>query len=220
MSIIDFLLPIQCIGCSIQGTYLCEPCAHSLPFPIQRCPVCRKNSLAGLTHEMCKDKTMLSGMYSLWKYEGTARNIIHSIKYHFAYDMVKECTSRALTHAYFPVDVSFATAIPSHSKRQNWRGFNPADKIAHVVALHMHWRYIPEVLVKHETDPQVQHTRQERQKNIHGAFSVNSKTTAPIDGASIVLIDDVYTTGSTMEEAARKLKQSGAKDVYGFTLCR
>lgn len=84
----------------------------------------------------------------------------------------------------------------------------------------MKWKYVPDVLAKKQTDPQVHHGREERQKNIRGAFAVNETIKAPIDGASIILVDDVYTTGSTMEEAARVLKKAGATDVYGFTLCR
>ncbi len=220
IGIIDILLPKQCAGCAREGTYLCTPCSQKLAFPIQRCPVCRKNSLAGLTHETCSHLTSLSGMYSLWKYEGVAREIVHRIKYHFAYDMVKECTGKALTHAYFPIEVTLATSIPSYASRQNWRGFNPADLMARVVADHMGWKYTQDLLTKKHTDPQVTHKREDRAANIKNAFLVNTKSVSSIAGSSIVIIDDVYTTGSTMEEAARALKRAGAKDVYGFTLCR
>jgi len=99
------------------------------------------------------------------------------------------------------------------------RGFNQAEEIAKELSSFLKIPLVSDCLTKiKETLPQVELSGKKREENIKGVFLVknNEKTR----GRKVLLVDDVYTTGSTMEEAARVLKTAGAKEVWGVVVAR
>jgi ComF family protein len=109
--------------------------------------------------------------------------------------------------------------IPLQKKRLRWRGFNQAEEIAKELSLSLKIPLINCVLLKiWHTLPQVKLSEDRRKKNIAGAFSL--KNLNLIYGKSVLLVDDIYTTGSTMEEAAKTLKKSGVKKIIGLAIAR
>jgi ComF family protein len=114
-------------------------------------------------------------------------------------------------------DVDLIIPVPLHSKRLRWRGFNQSVLLARQVSRVYGVSMDPFVLLRtKETPPQTQLSEDERRKNMRGAFAVNSDRS--VDGKRILLIDDVYTSGATVNECSRTLRRAGAKEVYVLTL--
>jgi len=121
--------------------------------------------------------------------------------------------------------------VPSEKKKLKWRGFNQAEEIGKELSKFFGIPLITNCLIKiKETLPQVELSDEERRENIKGAFLVKDKeliknpegkpSASYGAGKKILLVDDVYTTGSTMEECARILKEAGAKEIIGIVVAR
>jgi len=118
---------------------------------------------------------------------------------------------------------SIITPIPLHSKTFKSRGYNQAEIIAQELSQATGFPLIPDLLVRaHMTASQTKLSKEERRKNIKGVFEINAqyypKSDQALKGSSVILVDDVFTTGSTLREAAKILKKAGISEVYGFTL--
>ena len=116
-----------------------------------------------------------------------------------------------------PVDLIIP--VPLHAKRLRWRGFNQSVLLARQISRVYKIPMDPFVLRRdHETAPQTQLAEDERRRNVRGAFLVHPERS--VDGKNILLVDDVYTSGATVNECSRILKRSGAKQVFVVTLAR
>ena len=109
--------------------------------------------------------------------------------------------------------------VPLHPKRLRWRAFNQSLLLAREISRAYKVPTDPFVLRRdHATPPQTQLPEDERRRNVRGAFSLNPGR--PIDGQNILLVDDVYTSGATVNECSRVLNRGGAKEVFVITLAR
>ncbi len=107
--------------------------------------------------------------------------------------------------------------IPLHVSREKVRGFNQAFNIGTILARHLGIHYYKGVLIKHaSTEPQHELTREERLQNIQECFSIQNQK--HINGRTVILIDDVVTTGATFAAAAKTVTQYGAKRVYALAV--
>jgi ComF family protein len=114
--------------------------------------------------------------------------------------------------------VDLITAVPMDKKKLIIRGYNQADLISRPIALHTKIPFVPSVLVKrYPTRPQVGLSEEDRLKNVADAFSSTPKK---ILGKNVLIIDDVVTTGATMDACSRALKSAGANKVYGISIAR
>lgn len=115
--------------------------------------------------------------------------------------------------------VDLIVPVPLHPKRLRWRGFNQSVLLARQVSRAYDLPMDPFIVVRHkETTPQTQLSEAERRRNVRGAFSLRSGKT--LHGKTLLLVDDVYTSGATVNECSRVLKQGGAKEVHVLTLAR
>ncbi len=227
MDLLDLVWPKRCVGCGKTGSYVCEQCKVGMWEEEQICPACRRASRYGLRHEYCQRKGCLDGLICFWAYEGMTRKLISDVKYRFYYDYLRELsvTNYQFTDrpefTYFLQFVEVkpvAVPVPLHEERQNWRGFNQAEMVAQSAA--QRWRLETKNLLVRvkKTGQQVGRTREERLGAIEGAFQINRKS--QITNDKILLVDDVWTTGATMQEAARTLRKAGAKKIWGMALAR
>jgi ComF family protein len=116
-------------------------------------------------------------------------------------------------------DADLILPVPLHPKRLRWRGFNQSVLLARQVSRAYGVSLDPFVLQRNRaTPPQTQLTEEERRKNMRGAFALRSERA--VKGKNILLVDDVYTSGATVNECSRTLKKNGAKQVYVLTLAR
>ena len=115
--------------------------------------------------------------------------------------------------------VDLIIPLPLHPKRLRWRGFNQSLLLARQVSHMVQVPIDPFALHRNrETPPQTQLTEDERRKNVRGAFAID--TGKPFKEKSVLLVDDVYTSGATVNECSRVLVRGGAKEVYVLTLAR
>ena len=186
------------------------------------CSCCGLPALPGKTG-LCSDcknqPPFFKALRSWCIYQGPAREAIHRLKY--SRDVgLGEVLARYLIRLTptLPWQVDLVTCVPLSSKRLKQRGYNQASLLARPVALALRAPYRPDLLLRNrDTLSQVDLSAQERRQNVAGAFSPAEKFPK---GASILVIDDVTTTGSTQNACAQALLEAGASAVYGLTLAR
>lgn len=225
MDLIDLIFPRKCFGCGREGAYICPKCLSNARLVRPICPTCGKPSVDGMTHANCVRPLGLDGLVAFWKYDGAIRKSILSLKYQFAFDIVQELGQHllmALQADFNPLPKqALLVPIPIYKDRENWRGFNQAKEIGKILADALGWELTPDLLTKMvRTQPQTELARKERLKNLRGVFSLNPHYPLPINHQSLILFDDVWTTGSTLKEATKSLKRRGFNEVWGLTLAR
>lgn len=228
MSFLDFIYPKFCLGCGKFGTYVCADCFNRIPqLSYLTCPVCRHPSIQGRIHTACRTKFGLDGLISLYAYRELMKQVIKKVKYRYAYRIFHDFL-RHVSFGRIKENIGGENAksvliipIPLHVSRLYERGFNQSDLIAHYLGKQLLWKTDTHVLERiRKTTPQVEmKNREGRIQNIQSAFSIYKKYVIP-KHTTVVLVDDVYTTGATMQSAAFVLKQHGVHTVWGFTLAQ
>lgn len=224
-NIINILFPPTCVGCRRLGEELCKKCFCQIkPILQDTCPYCFKHSQFGLTHERCKTPYCLDGAQSLLRYNSIVKKIIQRTKYSLAYQTLFSVLSQTPPYWFEPITnyISHISpqphllSIPLHPKRFAQRGFNQADIITNHIAKLTQLKTTRLLARTNNTPPQaLVSSKQAREKNIQGAFSFTGKS-KPIP-PTIILIDDIYTSGSTAKEATRVLKMNGVQKVFLYT---
>jgi competence protein ComFC len=210
VNILDFIFPKKCLECKKPGRYLCEGCLNKIPPPYCNPHILRN---AGIQKLVC-----------LFPYKGVVRKAILALKYKFASDIAQELSLVSLRKikdmkVKFPKK-AVLVPIPLHPKRQNWRGFNQSEVVGKKIAKGMNWYFVPDLLQKTvNTKSQTELKREERIKSPKESFQVNIKYKKALK-YPIILFDDVYTTGSTLMEAAKELRKEGVKQVWGLAIAK
>lgn len=219
MGILDLVFPKSCLECGKSGFYICDTCSNKVRRLKPACPYCEKASIDGFTHTKCRKKYGLDGLTSIWDYEGVIRKAVLSLKYKYATEVGKELSARFISELA-GLDTTIQGVlipIPIYWHRENVRGFNQSEEIGKLAAKEMGWGIEPGILIKRRsTVPQASLTVLERKQNLHGAFDVVVSNVPE----SVILFDDVFTTGSTLKEAAKTLKRSGTEKIWGLTIAR
>jgi len=225
MDILDLIFPKQCLECKKRGEYICETCLNKLPSIKQTCPVCQRASIDGFTHPKCLKSQSLDGLMALWPYRGVIRRAIISLKYKYVREISNELSTLVLRKAkdmfIFGDKDLILTTVPIFWIRKNIRGYNQVDGVAETLAERFSLNFYPDLIKRNKLkDPQVKLSKEERTKNVQGVFLLNLKYRSLIINHKILIIDDVYTTGSTLKETGKVLKRNGAKEVWGLVLAK
>jgi len=232
--LVELFFPSFCLGCQKEGTYLCYDCKTILEISEFTYCLCSKNPLrlppgAKIGKcPRCQDQR-LAGLYFALPYQEKflTRKLIHQFKYEpYIKNLATPLSEIVLQHleiigANIPEiwKNSILVPIPIEIKKLKDRGYNQAQELAKELGHKLNVPSIFDNLVKiKRTAPQMELSAKERQENLKGAFAV--KNPAEFAGKKIFLVDDVYTTGSTMEECARALKATSAKQVFGIAIAR
>lgn len=230
MNLLDLFFPKKCLGCGKTGGYFCAECLNFVSPASERiCPVCEKPSIGGLTHPRCRTFTSLDGLTSVFAYKGIIKKAITKLKYKFVSDIASDLVEIFLS--FCGEDKTFSricqqskivlVPIPLHPQRKKWRGFNQSELLGKMIADNLSIKFLPDLLIRiKNTTPQVNLREKERKVNIKDAFSLSLNSQLLINNYSILLFDDVWTSGATLKEACKTLKRSGAKMVWGLTLAR
>jgi len=150
------------------------------------------------------------------------KKLIHNYKYPpFINELSNILSDMIIVHLTFigmksQLSDFILAPIPISKKRLNYRGFNQAEELAKKLSLRLNLKTKNVLIKTRETDSQVDLDKDQRKKNIENVFSLAED----IKGKNILLIDDVFTTGATIDEAARILKQNGAKQVWAAVVAR
>lgn len=217
---LDWLFPPACGGCENLGVRWCNECQSKtqiLTGPI--CTMCGK----GLTQPGlcdCQAQPPLTRAVRSWAiYHDPLRQAIHSFKYKRNIGLTESFSivlSKMLVELNWKLDL--VTAVPLSKTRMRERGYNQSALLAWPLAKTQHLPFASQALVRtRETGTQIGRSAHERQINVAGAFRSEPQI---VQGKKVLVIDDVYTTGATMQSCAQALLQAGATEVYGLTLAR
>lgn len=229
--LVNFLWPKMCVGCGKWDAYICDKCEMGREEEEQICPVCARGSRYGKRHKYCHKAWGMAGLSCLWKYEGITKKLIAGAKYQFYYDQLKwlsEDSLRLIERPEFAKLREFlqnkptVVPVPLSAKRLKERGFNQAEIVAKIVASRQSLVF-GEILEKtRDTEQQVGKSREERLKNLKGVFGLKTSRRPEEDHRlkTVLLVDDVWTTGATLSECAQVLRKSGVKKVWGLVLAR
>jgi ComF family protein len=208
--------PVRGKVCSICGERVLTSYAEPDDDGLRRCPVCRR-----------VDRPFTRAV-AYGSYDGGLRELIHLLKY----NRVRPAAGvlgRMLVEAIAPVEPYFEQArvlvipVPLFKGKRRQRGFNQAELIAHraikVHPMRERFELANEVLQRtRDTHSQIGLTSHQRRENMRGAFSVSRAR--EVIGREVLLVDDVYTTGTTVSECARVLRKAGAAQVWVATVAR
>ena len=227
MNLLDLVFPKTCLGCGEEGKYLCDNCLGKLKLLKPVCPYCERPSIDGFTHTKCSRVYGLDGLTSIWDYEGAIKKAILALKYKYSTEVGKELSEQFVLSLktqnllFMIPDSSTLVPIPIHWHRENVRGFNQSEEIGKEVARQMGWEFNPKLLVKIKpTSSQAELSVEERKQNLKDVFAVPPRDSSFVIPDSVVLFDDVFTTGSTLKESAKVLKKAGVEKVWGLTIAR
>jgi ComF family protein len=191
------------------------------------CERCGQKMFAAATGELlcaeCRTTTPhFDRAFSATIYNDVMKSLVHAYKYGMRQYLAAALARWMIEFAHRQIDAGSLDAIvpvPLHWRRFQYRGFNQAIALARPLGREFRLPIVRHVLRRRRhTVPQVNLRPEERRKNIKGAFGV--RRAERIEGKCLLLVDDVYTTGATINECARVLKSAGAASVVAFTLTR
>lgn len=234
--ILDLLFPIYCINCGIEGKkFICDGCFKKIKTAqCFICPICRKASSSGAVCEECAKSHFLNGLYAGAEYgDALTQKIIKTFKFKFIPDLcnpLADILIKRLEETNFQTQkFNLIIPVPLHKRRLNWRGFNQSELIASKLSERFNIPMNQNILARvRNTKAQSEiKSEEERKCNIQGAFAIcplpkrkevlREKNLLLIKRKNILLVDDVCTTGSTLDECAKVLKQAGAEKIWGCT---
>ncbi|MDP4001748.1 MAG: phosphoribosyltransferase family protein [bacterium] len=229
---IDLIFPYRCIVCGkyLNHEYFCRSCFNSLPIKKQNeCIGCQRPTPLGKTCTFCRDSYAVDQLLVVSDFKNPAvASTIKLFKYHFLHDLAQPLSHlsfKYLDHLAKRDHFSMAqnnpllVPVPLHKNREYWRGFNQAELLTRLVARHYRLD-VGEGLVRSiDSVPQAKlENRPERLSNVRGLY----KCTKPevFKGRHVILVDDVCTTGATLNECAHVLKNAGAVSVIALAIAR
>lgn len=208
----------DCLLCGAETgpELLCPACIAELPTLPDSCPRCALPGAAGAVCGSCLSRPPhFDATLALWRYEFPCDRLVQALKYR-ARLALAGFFARSLVSLPLP-EVDLIVPMPLHPRRLAERGFNQALEIARGLARHLGRPIEPRgVLRVKDTLPQTDLPYEERAKNVRGAFLCE----LDLSGASVAVLDDVMTTGATLNELARALKRAGATRVENFVITR
>ena len=222
---LDILYPRHCPVCHEitvpWGKKICDTCREKLkPIYGRRCFCCSK-PLQKAEQEYCKDckktRQFQQGL-GIFPYSTLLQNSLFQLKYGKRQEYGSFYGEFAAYYSREKIEkwgIDIIIPIPLHPRRLEKRGYNQAGIIAEALGKQLEISVEEKILKRQKnTKPQKELNHQERQKNMKNAFVVRKK----LNGENILLVDDIYTTGSTIEEAAKELKRAGAEKIFFLTV--
>ena len=233
--VLDTVFPKTCLSCgkfTVAGDfdYICKKCFGGVnPKNTFECIGCKKQTHLGLTCLFCAKENKIDQLLITTELsDPVVEKMLKTYKYKFVLSMVRPLS--VVTRKYIKKllsknfnlfeDNPIIIPVPLHKNRLNWRGFNQAGLLAKVISDTYHISYRGDALrriidTKHQADIK---SREERLGNIKNNFAANNHES--LKGKTVILVDDICTTGATLNECANVLKENGAKRVIGFVIAR
>ncbi|MGV6858262.1 MAG: ComF family protein [bacterium] len=221
---VDRLVPLHCQLCGARaetGYELCDGCRVEMPWLVEACTCCALplgGGNTGICGRCLSAAPDFDRLFALFRYENHVRDLILQMKFAnklASARLLGDLLAEALPYQFSPPDLIIP--VPLHATRIRHRGYNQSLEIARVVA--RHWRVSLEpkrVRRTKATRTQSKLSASERAMNLRGVFEVRGV----VEGKKVLLVDDVATTGTTLNELAKSLKKSGAIEVNAAVLAR
>lgn len=211
--------PQHCVLCAEPGAALCEPCGDDLPgLHAVRCPVCAVSSVrAEICGECLAHPPHFAKVSVALSYAFPVDALIRHLKYAGDLSLADPLAALLAERAGDEMRPDCVIPMPLSAQRLRERGFNQSHEIARSLARRLH---VPVAFAAcrriRDTPPQASLPLDQRRANIRGAFDCGIN----LEGARVVIVDDVLTSGATLNELARTLLRAGAAEVTGWVLAR
>jgi ComF family protein len=185
------------------------------------CPRCGRPQASGIICPSCRQrKTEIDGIRSPFRFDEVIRKAIHELKYR-SLKAISPCLAELLADylGSNPLPGEALVCVPLHPRRLRERGYNQSSLLARELGRRIDLPVIEDCLIRvKQAQPQVRAVDvEERRRNVADAFACCDEK---VRGKQIILIDDVCTSGATLESCAEALKNKGATSVWGLTLAR
>jgi competence protein ComFC len=219
---VDSFFPRRCVGCGKVGGFLCPECLEKLPRLLPPlCPHCGRSQVSGIVCPDCRRRqTEIDGIRSLFRFDEVIRKAIHQLKYRNL-KAISPCLAELLADYIRsnPLPGEALVCVPLHPRRLRERGYNQSSLLARELGVRIDLPVIEDCLIRvKQAQPQVRAVgAEERRRNVADAFVCRDER---VSGKQIILIDDVCTSGATLESCATALKNKGVTSVWGLTLAR
>lgn len=208
-AVLSLIAPHICLQCQAEGALWCHACRAAAQLPAERCYRCHALSPGGRTCKRCRRASLLYSVQAAARYEGHAKQLVWKLKFDrakaVAYTLAEIIASRTTL-----AENTVIVPAPTSTSRVRQRGYDQALLVAWYLAKRTSRHYTPALL---RLGQQQQHTatRAQRLTQLASAYVVSRP--ALVAGRHVVLVDDVITTGATLEAAAQALKAAGAKRI-------
>lgn len=216
----NLIFPRVCLFCGSDDGFICYSCRKEILIkPIRLCPVCK------LENCIIDHKSEIDNLWTLADYHGWGiEKIVADIKYKYLVGLLDDFWYFELDNFYSKyknyIDGKLIIPIPLHRQKFLRRGFNQAELIGLILnKLSSNSQISTNLLIRIKNNPsQVGKSGDDRYNNVKGIFLLDYRKLSKFWGCDVILIDDVYTTGATVMEAAKELKRHGFKNIDCLTL--
>ncbi len=219
---LDLLFPQHCVGCGKEGRFLCYSCRQSLSrITPPLCPRCGRHQPNGILCPGCVSwPAKIDGIRSPYRFDGVMRQAIHQLKYRNLRALITPLAK--LLQDYLttnPVPTEVLVPVPLHQKRLRERGYNQSSLLARELGKLTNLPVVNDCLIRQRHAPPQARTStvEERRSNIANAFACRNHK---LRDKQVLLIDDVSTSGATLDACAAALKAGGATSVWGLVMAR
>ena len=219
--LIDLLFPKYCVACGGEGSWLCLDCFLTIEMrTVPACADCQRLTKDGRYCRFHVKAHALTGLLSVGDFSpGALREAIHVLKYNgvrelaipLGYLLAKRLSMTS------KLEKAVIVPVPLHASREGERGFNQAI----LLARELDRPILTRLVIRHrKTVPQAKLDHVKRRTNLQGVFGLRADQVGAIQNKTVIVVDDVSTTGSTLDEIASLLKRYGARQVWGLVLAK
>ncbi len=219
--LLGLLFPSRCVGCGLRGVDLCQECLATVrALEPTCCPRCGRPSRLGALCPGCRRyQGPLAGIRAACVYDGVARKAIHSFKYRQRRTLAQPLAGLVEQELRLrPLQVELLIPVPLHPTRLRERGYNQSALLARTLGERLGIPVAELLERRRETAAQAELRAVARQANVRGAFGC--VTGSELSGQRVGIVDDVCTTGATLEDCARALREAGCGSAWGIVVAR
>lgn len=226
-NLLDTIFPMSCTICGKKGSYLCNHCKKLFKRNLPECYICRKISPNYKTHYECREERRnryLNHVFVAWEYNSLSSIILKKYKYNYVQSISEtlvEIFIESIKKSTFgrQLEGTILTNVPLAKNRLHERGFNQTTEIAKKVAETFNIPFTEDLIKRRDSyGHQALRDKDQRKKIKDGTFTLREEL-LPTKCSSITILDDVITTGATLEEISSILRKNTNKNIEINALC-